>query len=58
MVTRGSSFGESSSEVIKCSSIFVDELSKQNVISVLKHFPGHGSSLADSHLGFVDITQT
>ena len=58
IVTRGRSFGESSKEVIKYSSIFVEELKKQNIISVLKHFPGHGSSLADSHLGFVDITNT
>jgi beta-N-acetylhexosaminidase len=58
IVTRGRSFGESSKEVIKYSSIFVDELKKQHVISVLKHFPGHGSSLGDSHLGFVDITNT
>ena len=58
IVTKGRSFGESSKEVIKYSSIFVEELKKQNVISVLKHFPGHGSSLDDSHLGFVDITKT
>ena len=58
IVTRGRSFGESSKEVIKYSSIFIDELKKEQVISVLKHFPGHGSSLADSHLGFVDITKT
>jgi beta-N-acetylhexosaminidase len=58
IVTRGRSFGESSKDVIKYSSIFVDELKKQKIISVLKHFPGHGSSLGDSHLGFVDITNT
>ena len=58
IVTRGRSFGESSNEVISYASIFVDELKKEKVISVLKHFPGHGSSLADSHLGFVDITNT
>jgi beta-N-acetylhexosaminidase len=58
IVTKGRSFGESSKDVVKYSSIFVEELKKQNVISVLKHFPGHGSSLGDSHLGFVDITKT
>lgn len=58
IVTRGRSYGQTSDEVIKYSSIFVNELKKQNIIPVLKHFPGHGSSLSDSHLGFVDITKT
>jgi len=28
------------------------------VLTALKHFPGHGSSLKDSHAGFTDVTDT
>lgn len=28
------------------------------ITTVLKHFPGHGSSVSDSHEGFVDISKT
>lgn len=58
IVKKGRSFGKSTKDVVKYASIFVDELKNQNVISVLKHFPGHGSSLKDSHKGFVDISNT
>jgi beta-N-acetylhexosaminidase len=52
------SFGKSSQKVTKYAKIMIDAQTKYNVISVLKHFPGHGSSLGDSHKGFVDISKT
>lgn len=52
------SFGEDAKTVSEFAKIFISEMKKQGVISVLKHFPGHGSSLGDSHEGFVDISNT
>lgn len=52
------SFSSDSKKVSRYAKILIDEQKKAGVISVLKHFPGHGSSLGDSHLGFVDITDT
>ena len=40
------------------SAAFIDEMHKQNIITTLKHFPGHGSATTDSHLGITDITNT
>ena len=52
------SYGKNPLEVIKFSKIFMKTLKNKNIISVLKHYPGHGSSLGDSHQGFVDISET
>jgi len=51
-------FGEDSEQVVKYAQIFMDALSENQIISVLKHFPGHGSAKGDSHEGFVDISKT
>lgn len=51
------SYGDAKT-TIKYARIFIDALKRQRVLSVLKHFPGHGSSQGDSHKGFVDISDT
>lgn len=50
------SFSADPDIVINHSSIVIEEHKKQKIICSLKHFPGHGSSTSDSHLGFVDVT--
>ncbi|NJP05965.1 MAG: hypothetical protein HC837_10255 [Chloroflexaceae bacterium] len=37
---------------------FIKAHAEQGIFCTLKHFPGHGSSTNDSHLGFTDITNT
>lgn len=38
--------------------IMIEQHHQLGIKTVVKHFPGHGSSLNDSHLGLVDVTKT
>ncbi len=53
----GRSFGANPKQVVHYASIFMDAMHDNGVLTSLKHFPGHGSSLGDTHKGFVDVTK-
>ena len=52
------SFSPSPGTISTHASAWIKAHRARGVISCLKHFPGHGSSRVDSHLGFTDITET
>lgn len=51
------SFGNDKIEVAKMGITAMKELQKNNIISVIKHFPGHGATKKDSH-HFLPIIKT
>jgi beta-N-acetylhexosaminidase len=54
----GRAFGTTAVDVIPYAAAFIRAHHEAGLLTALKHFPGHGSSTADSHEGFVDITQS
>ena len=52
------SFSSSPASVSAHAGDWIKAHSRRGILSCLKHFPGHGSSRTDSHLGFTDITET
>jgi beta-N-acetylhexosaminidase len=54
----GRSFSSKAEIVTEHAKVWIEAHRSRNILSCLKHFPGHGSSRTDSHLGFVDISGT
>jgi len=52
----GRSFGKDPEAVATYASMFIDAMHSNGVLTSVKHFPGHGSSVGDTHKGFVDVT--
>jgi beta-N-acetylhexosaminidase len=54
----GRAFSAREDTVILMAKEFIRQHRKYNVLTSLKHFPGHGSSKDDTHLGIADVTNT
>ncbi len=54
----GRSFSADPDVVAAQAEAFIRAHWEQGITTTLKHFPGHGSSRGDTHLGFVDVTDT
>lgn len=52
------SFSDDPAIVTHHAGIFIEEHHNENLLTALKHFPGHGSATADSHFGLTDVTDT
>src|SRR5690606_6777458 len=51
-------FSDNEEWVAQLAAEYIKTHRKLGIISVPKHFPGHGSSQADTHLGIADVTAT
>lgn len=58
IVGAGRAFAADPVRVTTQARVWIRGMRAAGVLTALKHFPGHGSSLADSHKGFVDVTRT
>ncbi|AIL65709.1 glycoside hydrolase family protein [Rickettsiales bacterium Ac37b] len=52
------SFGEEVKTIVNYAERFIDAHHKYNIATALKHFPGHGLAIGDTHKGMVDVTDT
>lgn len=58
IVGSGRSYSANPELVTAHARAFITGMRAEGILTALKHFPGHGSSFKDSHLGFVDVTDT
>jgi len=58
IVATGRSFAADPARVAAHARAYLAGMRAAGLLTALKHFPGHGSSFTDSHLGFVDVTDT
>lgn len=58
IVKRERSFSENPDLVSKHALLCIKAHHEKGVKTILKHFPGHGSSTGDSHFGIVDVTDS
>jgi len=54
---HGRAFSDDPGVVTGCAEVFIGAHRRRRIITCIKHFPGHGSAGADSHLGLVDVTR-
>ncbi len=54
----GRSFSADPEVVVREAAAFIQGLHAEGVTAAIKHFPGHGSSTGDTHLGVVNATAT
>jgi beta-N-acetylhexosaminidase len=58
VVTLGRTFSADPRQVVAHARAYIRGMHAEGILTSLKHFPGHGSSLRDSHVGFTDVTDT
>jgi len=51
------SYGFDADTVVTYATAFIDGMHAANLVTAIKHFPGHGSAQGDTHAGLVDTTE-
>jgi len=52
------SFSDNATVVAENARWIIEEHHELGVMTAIKHFPGHGSAMTDTHAGFTDVTET